>query len=109
MSEYRIGYVYIQKIYAGMIKETDEGYIFSYDKSYLARNDALPVSLNMQLREEEYFSTILFPYFDGLIPEGWLLEMVSHNWKINQSDRFGLLLVACRDCIGDVCIKNEVK
>ena len=31
MSEYRIGYVYIQKIYAGMIKETDEGYIFSYD------------------------------------------------------------------------------
>ena len=47
MSEYRIGYVYIQKIYAGMIKETDEGYIFSYDKSYLARNDALPVSLNM--------------------------------------------------------------
>ena len=34
-SEYRKGYVYIQKIFAGTIAETEEGYIFSYDKKYL--------------------------------------------------------------------------
>lgn len=52
-------------------------------------------------------STVLFPFFDGLIPEGWLLNVVSRNWKISQTDRFGLLLLVCKDCIGDVCIKSE--
>ena len=50
----------------------------------------------------------LFPFFDGLIPEGWMLQVVSRNWKINIQDRFGLLIVSCKDCIGNVSIK-EVK
>ena len=60
----------------------------------------------MPLKKEEYVSNVLFPFFDGLIPEGWLLGVVSKNWKINQNDRFGLLLAACRDCIGDVSIRS---
>ena len=70
-------------------------------------NQALAVSLTLPLRQEPYETTILFPFFDGLIPEGWLLGVVSRNWKINQKDRFGLLLSACRDCIGDVCIRRK--
>ena len=73
----------------------------------LDKEDAVAVSLTLPLRQEPYETTILFPFFDGLIPEGWLLGVVSRNWKINQKDRFGLLLSACRDCIGDVCIRRE--
>ena len=76
-------------------------------ENYLDREDAVAVSLTLPLRQEPYETTILFPFFDGLIPEGWLLGVVSRNWKINQKDRFGLLLSACRDCIGDVCIRRE--
>ena len=101
------GYVYIQNHFAGIIAETEEGYSFSYDKDYLEREDAAAVSLTLPLREEPYETTILFPFFDGLIPEGWLLGIVSRNWKINQKDRFGLLLLACKDCIGDVYIRGE--
>ena len=54
-----------------------------------------------------WISNVLFPFFDGLIPEGWLLQIVTRNWKIDQSDRFGLLLVACKDCIGAVRIGEE--
>ena len=100
---YRKGYVYIQNKYAGIVAETDEGYTFSYDAEYVRDSDAVPISLTMPLKEEEY----RFPFFDGLIPEGWLLNVVSRNWKISQNDRFGLLLLSCRDCIGDVCIKSE--
>jgi len=107
VEEYRKGYVYIQNKYAGIIAETDEGYIFSYDTEYLREGKAIAVSLTMPLQEEEYQSHVLFPFFDGLIPEGWLLNIVSRNWKISQNDRFGLLLLVCRDCIGDVCIKSE--
>ena len=106
-SEYRKGYVYIQNHFAGIIAETEEGYTFRYDKEYLQRKDAVAVSLTLPWQQEAYETTILFPFFDGLIPEGWLLGVVSRNWKINPNDRFGLLLSACRDCIGDVCIRNE--
>lgn len=104
--EYRKGYVYIQNIPAGIIAETDEGYTFSYFKEYLNTENAVAVSLTLPLNECEYNSTILFPFFDGLIPEGWLLNIVSKNWKINPNDRFGLLLSVCKDCIGDVCIRT---
>jgi serine/threonine-protein kinase HipA len=40
-----------------------------------------------------------------LIPEGWLLGVVERNWKIDGKDRFGLMLVTCGDCIGDVRIE----
>jgi len=97
----------IQNHFSGIIAETEEGYIFTYDQDYLDREDAVAVSLTLPLRQEPYETTILFHFFDGLIPEGWLLGVVSRNWKINQKDRFGLLLSSCRDCIGDVCIRRE--
>lgn len=106
-SEYRKGLVYIQNACAGSIAETEEGYTFAYHTDYLGNEKAPSVSLTLPLRETEYRSTILFPFFDGLIPEGWLLSIVSRNWKIDLTDRFGLLLSACKDCMGDVSIRNE--
>ena len=107
-SEYRKGIVHVQGRRAGSLSETDEGYAFSYAADYLRDEKPLAASLTLPLREAEYRSTVLFPFFDGLIPEGWLLDLVSRNWKIDPQDRFGLLLSACRDCIGDVRITNEV-
>ena len=101
----REGKVYVQDQFAGLIRETDQGYEFLYDQDYLAKENALPVSLTLPLREEVYVSNTLFPFFDGLIPEGWLLDVVERNWKLDGRDRFGLMLVACRDCIGDVRIE----
>ena len=103
----RAGKVYIQNIYAGRIYETDDGYGFLYDEAYLKNENALPVSLTMPLSSDEFKSKVLFPFFDGLIPEGWLLDVVERNWKIDGNDRFGLMLAACRDCIGDVWIEAE--
>ena len=101
----RSGRVYVQEEYAGMIHETDDGYEFSYDREYLAKGDAVSISLTLPLSEDVYSSRYLFPFFDGLIPEGWLLGVVERNWKIDPKDRFGLMLAACRDCIGDVRIE----
>lgn len=104
----RSGKVYIQDIYAGIISEDDEGYTFSYDKEYCQKENAVAASITLPLTETPYKSHYLFPFFDGLIPEGWLLGVVGRNWKLNLNDRFGLMLAACRDCIGDVYIIPEV-
>ena len=107
MRNYRTARIYVRDQFAGILSETDEGYTFSYDTEYLNNPKASAVSLTMPLRSQPYQSRILFPFFDGLIPEGWLLEVVSRNWKINPRDRFGILLVACRDCIGNVSVRKE--
>ncbi|MBS6627785.1 MAG: HipA N-terminal domain-containing protein [Clostridiales bacterium] len=107
MSAFRLAYVYVRNIFAGILQETDAGYSFVYDAAYLKREDASAVSLTLPLTDQTYTSKTLFPFFDGLIPEGWLLGIVSRNWKIDPKDRFGLLLVACKDCIGNVSIEEE--
>jgi len=103
---YRTAYVYVRDACAGTLQETDFGYSFQYDPEYLKSAEASFVSLTLPKQSEEYTSNTLFSFFDGLIPEGWLLNIVSHNWKIDKNDRFGLLLIACKECIGYVSIQE---
>ena len=102
----RSGNVFYNGILCGIISETDTGYSFEYADSWLADKKALPISQTIPLSQKFYTSKTLFPFFDGLIPEGWLLEVAVRNWKLNPRDRMGLLLAVCRDCIGAVSIEN---
>ena len=104
MDAFRTAYVYIRNVFSGTLCETDEGYSFSYDEQYLRRKDASPVSLTLPLSEKTYTSKTLFPFFDGLIPEGWLLDIAEKSWKIDNRDRMSLLLACCKDCIGAVSV-----
>lgn len=96
--------VFYKNVFAGIISETDEGFRFKYDSAYLANSQSKPVSLTLPLQQNAFSSKALFPFFDGLIPEGWLLSIALDNWKIKQNDRFGLLLTLCMDCIGCVSV-----
>jgi serine/threonine-protein kinase HipA len=97
--------VYICTDFAGVLTEDENGYTFVYDEQYLGKENAEPVSLTIPLSNEPYSSNVLHPFFDGLIPEGWLLDIAEKNWKINNRDRMSLLLACCRDCIGAVSIQ----
>jgi serine/threonine-protein kinase HipA len=99
--------VYMHGQLTGYIQEVATGYAFQYDKNYLGNKAAIAVSLTLPLSKEVYLSNILFPFFDGLIPEGWLLDIAEKNWKLNQRDRMGLLLACCKDCIGAVSVVEE--
>lgn len=103
----KTGKVYYGDLLAGFVIEEDSGYRFVYDEQYLADTAAKPISLTLPLRKESYFSTTLFPFFDGLIPEGWLLNIARQHWKVKGNDRFELLLLTCRDAIGAVSIVPE--
>lgn len=106
--EYRSAEIYVRNRYAGKLSETEEGYEFQYSLEYLRDIEASSVSLTLPLQEEKYFSKTLFSFFDGLIPEGWLLDVVTHNWKLDPRDRFGILLIACKDCIGNVSVREDI-
>jgi len=89
---------------AGWLTQDEEGYHFAYDNEYLASIAPKAVSLTLPLQKEPFHSNVLFPFFDGLIPEGWLLDIAAKNWKLNPRDRMGLLLACCKDCIGAVSV-----
>jgi serine/threonine-protein kinase HipA len=95
---------------AGILTEMDEGeYIFKYDTDYVNKFPDQFLTFTMPVIEQEYVSTRLFQFFDGLIPEGWLLNIAAKNWKINPNDRMGLLLACCENCIGAVSVKPIVE
>lgn len=100
----RQGIVYCNGKMAGIIAEDENGYTFTYDSGYIEDTESDAVSLTLPLRVEPFHSKVLFPFFDGLIPEGWLLNIAERNWKIRRNDRMALLLTCCRDCIGNVSV-----
>lgn len=104
-SHVRTADVFVHDIFAGVLREDEDGYSFAYDPDYLRRTDAAPVSLTLPLQADAFTSPVLFPFFDGLIPEGWLLDVAQENWKLDPRDRMGLLLACCRDCIGAASVR----
>lgn len=102
----RNGKVFYKDYLAGIITETNEGeYVFQYDALYVKdhRNDF--ITFTMPVTDKPYVDKRLFSFFEGLIPEGWLLDIASENWKINRNDRMGLLLACCHNCIGAVSVE----
>lgn len=96
--------IYVHNTLAGILTEDENGYTFRYNDDYLQSDNAEAISLTLPLTGKPYTSMILFPFFDGLIPEGWLLDIAEKSWKINRRDRMSLLLACCKDCIGAVSV-----
>ena len=89
---------------AGWLIQDEEGYHFAYDPAYLDAESPKAVSLTLPLQSSAYTSKTMFSFFDGLIPEGWLLDVAQRNWKLNPRDRMGLLMSCCKDCVGAVSV-----
>jgi serine/threonine-protein kinase HipA len=97
-------------IQTGLLKELDTGeYEFIYNEHHIQNYPDLFISFQMPVRTASYKSKRLFPFFDGLIPEGWLLTIAVESWKINKNDRMGLLLACCQNTIGAVSVHPVIE
>lgn len=104
----RQGKVYYKNRLAGMLTETNEGeYVFQYDPQYVQDHPHDFLTFTMPVTDTPYSDKRLFPFFEGLIPEGWLLDIATESWKLNRNDRMGLLLACCRNCIGAVSVEPQ--
>ncbi|MBU2947384.1 HipA N-terminal domain-containing protein [Zobellia uliginosa] len=98
--------IFYNTIFCGLLTETDGGdYTFGYDHEYTEQYPNQFITFNLPVRKESYTDKRLFPFFEGLIPEGWLLDIATKSWKINRNDRMGLLLACCQNCIGAVSVE----
>ncbi|OQA96119.1 MAG: hypothetical protein BWY22_01870 [Bacteroidetes bacterium ADurb.Bin217] len=104
----RIATIYYNHIVAGELLETDDGeYRFTYDSLYVKQYPLQCITFSMPVQQQPFISNRLFPVFEGLIPEGWLLDIATKTWKINSNDRMGLLLACCKNCIGALSVKEK--
>lgn len=100
------GKVYYDSVFCGILEETDTGYRFTYLDDWFNAPDAPAISLTMPKDRQIYESPVFFPFFDGLIPEGYLLKQVTDRWGLPYNDRFRILLKSGRDTIGVVSIEE---
>ncbi|MBA3900639.1 MAG: HipA N-terminal domain-containing protein [Bacteroidetes bacterium] len=101
----RKGKVYYKTHLAGIITETNEGgFVFQYVEKHVKEHPTDFITFTMPVTNKPYTEKRLFPFFEGLIPEGWLLDIASEKWEISHSDRMGLLLACCKNCIGAVSV-----
>ena len=103
---YRKAIVFSNRQKAGILEETERGYKFTYDKDFIDKQ--VPISISLPLQEEPYESEELFPFFQGLLPEGWYLDIVASTLKIDKEDDYGILLATCKETIGAISIKEIV-
>ena len=99
--------VYYGEQLAGILKKGQKGYSFVYNKNYLEYPQAQPISINFPLTQKEYESDKLFPFFKGLLPEGWLLEINARSLNVDPNNDFEILLATGSDCVGKVSISPE--
>jgi len=96
--------IYYNDIKAGILTRKENIYEFEYDDEYLNDVSARPISLTMPVTEKNFVSGKLFPFFDNLLPEGFLLEVTISKLKIDKNDRFRLLMHVGADVSGAVAI-----
>ena len=98
--------ILVGKNQAGFLEEIDPGkkYVFRYDKDY----SGSPVSMTMPITQQEYTFDVFPPYFDGVLPEGVMLEALLKQRKLDRTDLFGQLIAVGHDLVGAVSVEDIV-
>ncbi|AOW09979.1 HipA N-terminal domain-containing protein [Flavobacterium gilvum] len=94
--------IYVHDVRAGeLMEEENGGYVFAYDEEYSLE----PVSLTMPVTQRNYSFLTFPPFFEGLLPEGIMLEGLLKINKIDKKDYFSQLVAAGNDLVGAVTVK----
>jgi HipA-like protein len=100
--------VYVNETLAGILEKVNQQlYVFRYEDSYYNNPKCSAVSLTMPKKQQEYQSKFLFPFFYGLLSEGYNKELQCRLLQIDPNDHFShLLAIAHTDTIGAVMVRE---
>lgn len=96
--------IYVSGKEAGVLTEIEK--TKSYDFEYLEDYNGQDVSLTMPSSKRKFTFDSFPAFFDGLLPEGWQLESLLKQKKLDRNDNFGLLLIVGKDLVGNVTVEE---
>jgi len=85
---------------AGVLEELDPGRAYRF--VYLEDYQGAPVSLTMPVAGRVFSFAAFPPFFEGVLPEGIMLEGMLRRLKIDRDDYFTQLLATGQDLVGAV-------
>lgn len=90
---------------AGILEEIEPGkkYRFAYFEKYSGPS----VALTMPVDEKEFVFDRFPPFFDGLLPEGLLLEGLLRQRKIDKHDYLSQLIAVGNELVGAVTVQEN--
>jgi len=95
--------IYVHNNRAGVLIEENSGsFRFAYDENY--KGEA--VSLTMPISNKVYLFDKFPSFFEGLLPEGIMLEGLLRIGKIDKYDYFSQLIATGNDLVGAVTVKK---
>lgn len=96
--------VLMHGLFAGILDEPVSGreYRFVYDEGY----DGPPISLTMPTVQKKYEFSDFPAFFDGLLPEGEMLEGLLRQRKIDRMDFFAQLMAVGEEMVGAVTVQE---
>jgi len=96
--------VLVKGVPAGMLEEVQQGkeYVFRYFDGY----NGDPVSLTMPVSERVQKFDRFPPFFDGVLPEGVMLDGLLRTAKIDKDDLFSQLIAVGKDLVGAVNVED---
>jgi serine/threonine-protein kinase HipA len=94
--------VYLNADLVGVwLKEASGAIVFRYDPSWVAREDAVPISLSLPLREDAFKGEPVQAVFENLLPDSEALRRrVAERIGAEGTDAYSLLSRIGRDCVG---------
>jgi len=98
---------YREKVVGQLNFDKEERLSFQYDKSWLASNDRFSLSLAMPLDDKVYGHLETKSFFENLLPEGEIKEILSSHGKSSIKSEFGFLQEFGGDCAGAFKILPE--
>lgn len=101
----QIADVFYQEMLAGYLSCLPDGVGFRF--SYLPDYQGPPISRTMPVREKAFEFETFPPFFDGLLPEGFQLEALLRQKKIDRNDHFSQLLIVGSDTVGAVSVRKH--
>lgn len=94
--------VYAHGKRAGVLTEiSPQEYMFTYDDDYSGQ----AISLTMPVDQKKFSFHGFPPFFEGLLPEGIMLEGLLRISKIDKKDYFSQLMATGADLVGAVTVK----
>lgn len=102
----KVAKVFFNQRLVGFLTKTRDGYTYKYDLEFLNSADNFPISYNFPLQSQEFKNPSLFPFFEALVSEGWLLKIQSQSMKIDERDYFSMLVENGKDLIGGIRVEG---
>jgi len=96
--------VYNLGVSCGYLEELVKGKKYRF--AYLDEYAGIPISLTMPVSNKEYIYDEFPPFFDGLLPEGVMLEGLLRKAKLDKYDLFGQLMLVGGDMVGSVTVEE---